>query len=35
LPVEEFAQWLREHITTRFKDRMQEKKGRYKTSKKK
>ncbi len=30
LPVEEFAQWLREHITTRHKDRVMEKKGRYK-----
>jgi len=30
LPVEEFAQWQREHITTRHKDRIQEKKGRYK-----
>lgn len=30
LPVEEFAQWLREHITTRPGDRIQEKKGQYK-----
>ena len=30
LPVEEFAQWLREHMTTRHKDRIQEPKKRYK-----
>ena len=30
LPVEEFAQWLREHMTTRHKDQIQEPKKRYK-----
>lgn len=31
LPVEEFAQWLREHIRTRHRDQIQEPKKRYKT----
>jgi death-on-curing protein len=31
LPVEEFARWLRNRITTRHRERVQEKKGRYKT----
>ena len=30
LPLEEFAQWLREHIRTKPGDRVQEKKGKYK-----
>lgn len=30
LPVEEFAQWLREHITTCHRDQIQEPKKRYK-----
>ena len=30
LPVEEFAQWLREHITTRHRYKIQEPKKRYK-----
>jgi len=30
LPVEEYAKWLREHITTKHRVRVREKKGRYK-----
>lgn len=30
LPVEEFAQWLREHMTTRHRNKIQEPKKRYK-----
>ena len=31
LPVEEFAQWLREHMTTRHRDQIQEQGKRYKS----